>query len=192
MILFAVLIYVFFIYTRWFRKTEYDGLNNNKNKINHAIHETVNNMTGTLPDDKCVTECIKNCRTGYQKTIVGKVVEGTLDYTLNSGLQNYSYLLEPTELLHVGADIEFMDGSMGSTDLATENANLKLLAKYLTLLLRKNEAEKELYTLQTGKRQVYNSPTLLQINKKLTEFKQTIRDDPTALKYFNENLDITL
>jgi hypothetical protein len=88
---------------------------------------------------------------------------------------------------------EMMDGAIGSsTSLETENANLKLLAKYLTLLLRKNEAERELYTIETGKREVYYSPTLVQLNKKITEFKQTIRANSDALKYFNENLDITL
>ena len=80
--------------------------------------------------------------------------------------------------------IEGMEGG----DLVEENANLKLLAKYLTLIIRKNEAQKELYTIETGKRQVYNSPTLVQLNRQLTVFKEKIRSNPSALKYFDENL----
>lgn len=73
-----------------------------------------------------------------------------------------------------------------------ETENLRLLAKYLTLIIRKNEAEKELYTIETGKRQVFNSPTLVQLNKQITLFKERIRENPSALKYFEENLNIML
>jgi hypothetical protein len=71
-----------------------------------------------------------------------------------------------------------------------ERDNLKLLAKYLTLLIRKNEAEQELFTLQTGKRQVFNSPRLVMLNQQLTIFKKKVRDNKEALKFFNDNLDI--
>ena len=87
-----------------------------------------------------------------------------------------------------GSIIENMNGD----SLTEENANLKLLAKYLTLIIRKSEAEKELYTIETGKRQVYNSPTLVQLNRQITIFKEKIRANPSALKYFDENLNITL
>ena len=200
-ILVAILMYVWFVYNKWVNQKDYDGIHSNKNKINNAIHESVNKMSGLVSNEQCVEACKKNCKTGHHKTIIGKVVEGTFDWTFNSSINegaNYSFL-EDTNLIedamHMGAEIELMDGNVGSSqsnDMGTENANLKLLSKYLTLLLRKNEAEKELYTIQTGKRQVYNSPTLVQLNKKITEFKQTIRNNPNALKYFNENLDITL
>jgi len=91
-------------------------------------------------------------------------------------------------MLTKSSTIEHMDGG----DLSTENANLKLLAKYLTLIIRKSEAQKELYTIETGKRQVYNSPTLVQLNRQITIFKEKIRSNPNALKYFDENLNITL
>ena len=197
----AMLMYIWFVYNKWGNQGQYDGIHSNKTKINNAIHESVNKMSGLVSNEQCVKECKKNCKTGHQKTIIGKVVEGTFDWTFNTGLNegaNYSFL-ENTNLMedavNIGADIEFMDGNVGSQSgdsVMTENSNLKLLSKYLTLLLRKNEAEKELYTIQTGKREVYNSPTLVQLNKKITEFKQTIRNNPDALKYFNENLDITL
>ena len=183
------------MYNKWVNQIHYEGIHSNKNKINNVIHETVNKVGGLVPSERCIAECQKNCNTGYQKTFLGKMVEGTFDWTFNSSLNEASLLDTNSldEVFNVATDIELMDGTVGSSnDLGTENANLKLLAKYLTLLLRKNEAEKETYTMQTGKRQVYNSPTLIQLNKKLTEFKQTIRDNPGALKYFNENLDITL
>ena len=94
------------------------------------------------------------------------------------------YILSRTS----SSTIEHMNGG----DLATENENLKLLAKYLTLIIRKSEAQKELYTIETGKRQVYNSPTLVQLNRQITIFKEKIRSNPSALKYFEENLNITL
>lgn len=187
--------YIYFVYGRWVHNRPYDGIVNNKNKMSNAIHDTVNHVSGSISKEESINECIRNCKNGHQKTLMGKIVEGTFDLTLNSGLHegiHYSFLEPTSDILQVGTDIEFMDGSISSNDLTAENANLKLLAKYLTLLLRKNEAEKELYTIGTGKRQVYNSPTLVQLNKKIIEFKQTIRDNPTALKYFNENLDITL
>jgi hypothetical protein len=123
-----------------------------------------------------ITEFLKN----YSAHILSIIIGLIFLYVLNRPtVQNR--LGEPTT-------IEHMDGG----DLVSENANLKLLAKYLTLIIRKSEAQKELYTIETGKRQVYNSPTLVQLNRQITIFKEKIRSNPSALKYFDENLNITL
>lgn len=91
--------------------------------------------------------------------------------------------------LNYTENMENVDNTSGSS-CEQERDNLKLLAKYLTLLIRKNEAEQELYTLQTGKRQVFNSPRLVMLNQQLTIFKKKVRENKEALKFFNDNLDI--
>lgn len=188
-LLLAVIMFIYLVYKGLIHNKLYNGIINN-NAIRNTIHDSVTN------EEKNAGQCMKSYKTDHnQKKVKGKIVEGMFEGTLNSSLHEgtrYSFIDNSSDEQHLGTDIESMDGSIGGSDLTTENANLKLLAKYLTLLLRKTEAEKELYTIETGKRQVYNSPTLAQLNKKITEFKQTIRGNPDALKYFNENLDITL
>jgi hypothetical protein len=76
--------------------------------------------------------------------------------------------------------------------VSEENHNLKLLAKYLTILIRIKEAEEEMYRTQTGRHRVFHSPRLVQLKKQSLVFKQKIQNDPKALKYFNDNLDLLL
>jgi hypothetical protein len=76
--------------------------------------------------------------------------------------------------------------------VSEENNNLKLLAKYLTILIRIKEAEEEMYQTQTGRRRVFHSPRLVQLKKQSLVFKQKIQNDPKALKFFNDNLDLLL
>jgi hypothetical protein len=73
-----------------------------------------------------------------------------------------------------------------------ECEHYKLLAKYLTLILRKRDAEKELFRLEYGHARVYNSPRLERINKQIKMFKDRIKADPDTLTFFQENLDLTL
>ena len=84
------------------------------------------------------------------------------------------------------------DCSKQNEQVIHENKHLKLLSKYLTILVRKNEAERELYALQSGRRQVFHSPRIIQLNRQLTIFKKKIREDKNALQYFNDNLDLLL
>lgn len=82
--------------------------------------------------------------------------------------------------------------SMESTDAATENRNLKLMVKYLTLLLRKQEAQKELYRLVQGNARVYHSPQLDTLDKQIYELKKVIQSDPKTLDFFKFNLDLII
>jgi len=76
-------------------------------------------------------------------------------------------------------------------DLVVENTNLKLMAKYLTLVLRKRDAEKELYRLAQGHSRVYHSPRLDLLDKQIYSLKKEIQKDPKTLNFFKFNLDLT-
>lgn len=74
--------------------------------------------------------------------------------------------------------------------ISGDNEMLKLMVKYLTLVIRKNDAEKELFKLEKGHHQVFHSPRIDQINNQLALFKGQIIGDPRKLQYFQENLDL--
>lgn len=73
-----------------------------------------------------------------------------------------------------------------------ENEHLRLLSKYLTILVRIKDAEEELYRTQSGRHRVYHSPRLVQLRKQMMIFKQKIQKDKTALQFFNDNLDLLM
>ena len=79
-----------------------------------------------------------------------------------------------------------------NNDCATENANLKMLAKYLTLVLRKRDAEKELYRLAQGHAQVYHSPRLDLLDKQIYSLKKEIQKNPKTLNFFKLHLDLMI
>lgn len=70
-----------------------------------------------------------------------------------------------------------------------ETENLQLLVKYLSLVIKKNESEKELFRLSNGFHQVYNSPKLDLINKEIKSIKEEVRSDNSKLSFFKNNLD---
>ena len=70
--------------------------------------------------------------------------------------------------------------------------NLTLLSKYLTLIIRKNEVQDEIFRLQQGHARVYTSPKLELINRQIAEFKTRIKDDPITQRFFQDNLDSSI
>lgn len=76
-----------------------------------------------------------------------------------------------------------------NTALVTENRNLKTMVRYLTLTLKKFEAEKELYKLSHGYHQVYNSPKMDYLKKEIRRMIQRIKQDPDAAVFFERHLN---
>jgi hypothetical protein len=76
-----------------------------------------------------------------------------------------------------------------STALLGENKNLKSMVRYLTLVLKKFEAEKELYKLSHGYHQVYNSPKMDYLKKEIRRMIQQIKGDPDATIFFERHLN---
>ena len=81
---------------------------------------------------------------------------------------------------------------MENIDQSTENKYLRLMVKYLTLLLRRRDAEKELYRLAQGHSQVYHSPRIDVLDKQIYEIKKMVQKDPKTLDFFKLNLDLTM
>lgn len=77
-------------------------------------------------------------------------------------------------------------------DCQSENQKLKLMVKYLTLALKRGDAEKELYRLAQGHAQVYHSPRIDVLDKQIYDFKQMIKKDPQTLNFFKLNLDLII
>lgn len=69
-----------------------------------------------------------------------------------------------------------------------EVENLKEMVNYLILVIKKYDAEKELYKLSNGYHQVYNSPKLDSIQREIARIKDKVKKDPTALDFFEKNL----
>jgi len=74
-------------------------------------------------------------------------------------------------------------------DRTADVNNLTLLSKYLTLIIRKNEAQDEIFRLAQGHARVYTSPKLEQINRDIFDFKKKVQNDPATQKFFDTNLD---
>ena len=90
------------------------------------------------------------------------------------------------------AGVEGMNGTSPGMSCEMENKNLKMLSKYLALVLRKRDAEKELYRLAQGHAQVYYSPRIEVLDKQIYAMKKEIQKDPEMLKFFQMNLDIVI
>jgi hypothetical protein len=68
----------------------------------------------------------------------------------------------------------------------------KLLSKYLILVLRKYNAQEDLYKLTNGHAQVFQSPRLDHLNHQIAEFKKRIKSNPETLQFFTDNLDLII
>jgi len=73
--------------------------------------------------------------------------------------------------------------------LASMNDNLETMVRYLTLIIKKYEAEKELYRLSHGYHQVYNSPKMEYLKKEINRMIQEIKKDDTKRSFFEKNLN---
>lgn len=82
--------------------------------------------------------------------------------------------------------------SFEAMDTQTENRNLRLMVKYLTLILKRHDAEKELYRLAQGHSQVYHSPRIDVLDKQIYQMKKVIKEDPKTLNFFKLNLDLVI
>lgn len=76
-----------------------------------------------------------------------------------------------------------------NSSLVEENKNLKAMIRYLTLIIKKYEAEKELYKLSHGYHQVYNSPKMEYIKKELHRIQKRVKSQPTTLSFFEQHLN---
>lgn len=70
-----------------------------------------------------------------------------------------------------------------------ENEYMKDMIRYLTLILKRYEAEKELYVLSNGYAQVYNSPKLEYLKNELRRMLKVVKSDQNKRKYFEKNLN---
>lgn len=77
----------------------------------------------------------------------------------------------------------------GCIQSAEDNENMKDMIRYLTLILKRYEAEKELYVLSHGYAQVYNSPKMEYIKKELRRMLKSVKSDPRKLAFFEKNLN---
>lgn len=76
--------------------------------------------------------------------------------------------------------------------LQKQNEMMKSMIKYLTLIIRKNDAEKELFRLEHGHHRVFHSPRIDTINNQIALFKTQIKKNPDKLQFFEENLDLLI
>ena len=76
-----------------------------------------------------------------------------------------------------------------NTTLLKQNENLKMMVRYLTLVLKKLEAQKELYKLSHGYHQVYNSPKMEYLKKAIRKMKKEIKSDASTTMFFERNLN---
>jgi hypothetical protein len=68
----------------------------------------------------------------------------------------------------------------------------KLLSKYLLLVVRRYNAQEDIYKLSNGHAQVFRSPRLDHLNHQITEFKKRIKSNPETLQFFTDNLDLII
>ena len=74
-------------------------------------------------------------------------------------------------------------------EVIQENNYLKDMVRYLTLILKRYEAEKELYTLSHGYAQVYNSPKMEYIKKELRRMLKYVKSDVQRKQFFEKHLN---
>lgn len=67
--------------------------------------------------------------------------------------------------------------------------NLKEMVGYLTLIIKKYEAEKELYVLSNGYHQVYNSPKLEYLQKEIAKTIERVKANKNTESFFEKNLN---
>lgn len=78
-----------------------------------------------------------------------------------------------------------------NSSLVSENDNLKSMVRYLTLIIKKYGAEKELYKLSHGYHQVYNSPKMEYLKKEIYRTMKRIKSNPDSTLFFEKHLNGT-
>ena len=66
---------------------------------------------------------------------------------------------------------------------------MREMIRYLTYIIKRYEAEKELYILSHGYAQVYNSPKMEYIKKELRRMLQSVKKDPEKIRFFEKHLN---
>ena len=72
---------------------------------------------------------------------------------------------------------------------AQENDYMKDMIRYMTLIIKRYEAENELYVLSKGYAQVYNSPKLDYIKNELRRMLKEVKANPKKRTFFEKNLN---
>lgn len=75
------------------------------------------------------------------------------------------------------------------SQLQSKNDNLETMVRYLTLIVKKYEAEQELYRLSNGYHQVYNSPKMEYLRKEIRRMIEEIKADQSKATFFQKNLN---
>ncbi len=109
------------------------------------------------------------------------------------GYQSWNGTICPTPIIQPASCPPCPGGSSSSgtnkgSDCGSENTNLKEMVRYLTLVIKKYEAEQELYKLSNGYHQVYNSPKLEYLRKEISRTIAKIKATPDTAAYFEQNL----
>lgn len=73
--------------------------------------------------------------------------------------------------------------------LRKKNDNLSMMVRYLTLIIKKFDAEKELYRLSSGHHRVYNSPKVEYLKKEIYRMIKRIKLDSGSTLFFERNLN---
>lgn len=123
-------------------------------------------------------------------------VVAILVITAVTGYQSWNGTICPTPIIPACPPCPSIQSSSGTqssiggggSDCTTENANLKEMVRYLTLVIKKYEAEQELYKLSNGYHQVYNSPKMEYLRKEISRTIAKIKSDPNTAAYFEQNL----
>ncbi len=76
--------------------------------------------------------------------------------------------------------------------LKEENDHMKVMIKYLIIVLRIRDAEQEVYKMTHGFSRTFNSPKLEQLRKQMAFFKNKIKGDPGLFRYFEENMNLVI
>lgn len=88
-------------------------------------------------------------------------------------------------------DLKFPNGMSieGCVISAQENDYMKDMIRYMTLIIKRYEAENELYVLSKGYAQVYNSPKLDYIKNELRRMLKEVKANPKKRTFFEKNLN---
>ena len=97
----------------------------------------------------------------------------------------------PCPACPVCPEIRFPSGMTleGCIKSNNENDYMKDMIRYLTMIVKRYEAEKELYVLSHGYAQVYNSPKMEYVKKELRRMKKKIKSDPKKTRFFEMHLN---